>query len=1061
MKKSFSIGKQNRSVRNSRGVAIVFTLGILGLLTVIALGFASTALLNRKIADNTGDMIYARHIAKNIALAHASYSVSMNFPAADIYSKEISGDSAETDFLWKMDTILDGVKLYWSTGDADTAYRSDGARWQYLYEPDNNPVSGKKRILGRYAYAAVSFSGRMDPMVNLGGEASRYGSTEKELKLPNNGYDWNANLKDKLALPNRWASPVEIFKALGITNTETKKNFLSSGIGFESQSVPEVYWVDRNNDGKKTDDELYLRCNFPYYRASDADAFWKDMTVEKLIGESETDKTLEDAKASGEKSVSFIPWLKHMAADRKTQAQQIAANILQYNRPGPNALDETGKRFATVSDKMGTDWLTDKPAYAGVGRHPMLNEIGFRVIVEAKVEKEEVKDAAGNITDYKYTPKYLITVESGAELICPFFNPVNSTDINATSVKFPDSGHLEIVLRDFKKQEDISKITALSAELDEIVADPTATQLELKTNEAKMETNNWNKVNLNLVKLDSDGKASSYFSQTDDWNGSPAYTKTSRFWKSQTEQTVKYSFDDSNTHSFTLPGNKGIDITTDQSAKILNWMEVQHINFKPGYAVMYYGPDQSVECQRDFANLKDEEETQTRKVGEKKWVFFISYEANDPLVNHNAADWKITKKDAEYPTTGTVEDELNKLYPGTIADEKHVNSTVSGKLLTETKADGTTVVLEDAEDPAYTTAKRLSTSYIRHEPMQSLWELGCISRGEAWKTLNLSKSKSFDASATTDATKLIPGTFEEGDANILDQIKFRDTDELYVYGKVNINAPYDIHAPYHKIMEQVFKTDVTWRKDLTVGDAEEPFGTTGISGNDSLVCANTDGKCLEPCSDPGSCSKSCLAHLLMERSRILPFSSRTDILLDPDDADFEKIPGYEALSSTKRDNLKHIQGKLRNLLLKPLTDSTDIKLEREQYAARFMNLLDADPLPEDHVYIIIVAQVIRDVGGAPQMVDWNKNGEFDSGTVNITPEAKYLSTGYVRKKLDNSGYELIGAPGSFTELSNTLSEVGKYEPGVDKITGETKLIVEMVRDQKTMKWRMTRFRYVE
>lgn len=1054
MKKSFSIGKQNRSVRNSRGVAIVFTLGILGLLTVIALGFASTALLNRKIADNTGDMIYARHIAQNIALAHASYSVSMNFPAADIYSKEISGDPAEKDFLWKMDTILDGVKLYWSTGEADTAYRNDAARWQYLYGPDNDPASGRKRILGRFAYAAVSFSGRMDPLVNLGTESGRYGATEKELKLPG---DWNEKFKNK-SLPTFIGSFYEFFKILNVDKNEIR-NFLSSGVGGLGlrptiddnykydvmgsgvQPAAEVYWVDRNNDGKKTDDELYLRCKFPYDN-------WENMTVKTLIGESESesdpapeDITLEDAKASGKKSVSFIPWLKRMAADRKTQAQQIAANILQYNRP---------LEAETVSDKMGTDWLTDKPTYAGVGRHPMLNEIGFRVIVKAEVDKEEVTNDDGKIIDYKYTPKYLITVESGAELICPFF--INSTDLKKASVKFPESGHLEIVLRDFKKQVDISKIPALSAELDEIVAVPDATQLVLKTNEPK-DTNNWNTVNLNL---DNNGTDSFYFSQTD-WNESPAYTKTSRFWKSQTEQTVKYSFDDSKTHSFTLPGNKGIDITTDQSAKILNWMEVQHINFKPGYAVMYYGPDQSVECQRDFANLKDVEETKTRKVGEKKWVFFISYEANDPLVNHNADDWKITKIDDEYPTTGTAED-VNKLYPGTIADEQHVNSTVSGKLLTETKADGTTVVLEDAEDPAYTTAKRLSTSYIRHEPMQSLWELGCISRGEAWKTLNLSKSKSFDVSATTDATKLIPGTFEEGDANILDQIKSRDTDELYVYGKVNINAP------CHKALEQVFKTDVIWRKDLTVGDAEEPFGTTGISGNDSLVCADTDGKCLKSCfiNQKSSCDKNCLAHLLMERSRILPFGNRTDILLDPDDADFEKIPGYAALSSTEQNNLKHIQRKLRDLLLKPLTDSTDIKLEREQYAARFMNLLDAGVGgPEDHVFIIIAAQVIRDVGGAPKLVDWNKNGEFDSSDVNITAEAKYLSTGYVRKKLDGSGYELIGAPASFKELDNTLSQIGTYEPGVDKITGETKLIVEMVRDRKTMKWKTTRFRYVE
>ena len=47
MKKYISIPNRKKS----RGVAVIFTLGILGLLTVMALGFASTALLNRLTND--------------------------------------------------------------------------------------------------------------------------------------------------------------------------------------------------------------------------------------------------------------------------------------------------------------------------------------------------------------------------------------------------------------------------------------------------------------------------------------------------------------------------------------------------------------------------------------------------------------------------------------------------------------------------------------------------------------------------------------------------------------------------------------------------------------------------------------------------------------------------------------------------------------------------------------------------------------------------------------------------------------------------------------------------
>ncbi len=69
-----------------------------------------------------------------------------------------------------------------------------------------------------------------------------------------------------------------------------------------------------------------------------------------------------------------------------------------------------------------------------------------------------------------------------------------------------------------------------------------------------------------------------------------------------------------------------------------------------------------------------------------------------------------------------------------------------------------------------------STAYIRNEPMKSLWELGCISRGEKFCTINLKK---FSTTAS--------GKYTDGDANILDQAKLQG--EALVRGKVNVNSP--------------------------------------------------------------------------------------------------------------------------------------------------------------------------------------------------------------------------------------------------------------------------------
>lgn len=85
---------------------------------------------------------------------------------------------------------------------------------------------------------------------------------------------------------------------------------------------------------------------------------------------------------------------------------------------------------------------------------------------------------------------------------------------------------------------------------------------------------------------------------------------------------------------------------------------------------------------------------------------------------------------------------------------------------------------ETVADPA----GGLSTAFIRNAPFKSLWELGAIHRGEAWRTLNLTAYNDGSDLATT------PATYANGDAAILDQVKLGPY--LEMRGKVNINSPY-------------------------------------------------------------------------------------------------------------------------------------------------------------------------------------------------------------------------------------------------------------------------------
>lgn len=76
------------------------------------------------------------------------------------------------------------------------------------------------------------------------------------------------------------------------------------------------------------------------------------------------------------------------------------------------------------------------------------------------------------------------------------------------------------------------------------------------------------------------------------------------------------------------------------------------------------------------------------------------------------------------------------------------------------------------------TSLKFSTAYIKDAPFESFWELGCIHRGEPYRTINLTKF-----TASEDAPD---GTYEQGDAAMLDQVKIGPV--KYLKGKFNPNS---------------------------------------------------------------------------------------------------------------------------------------------------------------------------------------------------------------------------------------------------------------------------------
>jgi len=375
-------------------------LGILGLLTVIALGFASTALLNNSLSKNVMNTAYARSLAKNLALTQAIYIIKQKeidggfVDYRNIYSWGPDSDDnskKHKDFLWRLDYSDSGVQMFRYEPDKTANNPANNVRWQYVKD------SGGK-LIGRYAYVVVPDRGRIDPSVNIGRNDAIDSTT---IKKPENRIPLGitaGGLTDAYTNNFRWMTYREIIKKASIS--DAFYTFEYDGISPSlTMKSPEAFW----KDGK-----LYSRFNM---NRSD----WDTMTVKKLCGIKDDDSYKAWSEFPEEQT--FIPWLQDMCKKSdalKTQAFQIAANIIQYNLP------DTAE---TLADGPA-DWLSSTseshPTYAGIGRHPMLNEIGFLIRVRTEVEyKEEDPPDADHIT-VTYTPIYYITVDVGAELIYPF-----------------------------------------------------------------------------------------------------------------------------------------------------------------------------------------------------------------------------------------------------------------------------------------------------------------------------------------------------------------------------------------------------------------------------------------------------------------------------------------------------------------------------------------------------------------------------------------------------------------------------------------------------------------
>ena len=220
---------------------------------------------------------------------------------------------------------------------------------------------------------------------------------------------------------------------------------------------------------------------------------------------------------------------------------------------------------------------------------------------------------------------------------------------------------------------------------------------------------------------------------------------------------------------------------------------------------------------------------------------------------------------------------------------------------------------------------QLSTAYIRNAPMQSPWELGLIHRGKAWQTINLKKYNS------TEGMTGGGNNYSDGDANILDQIKMNSSTE--VYGKININSN------INEILKVLFEK-IRVGSDIT--STEGPGTLLQANGSnayeiDSTRASNLADKVL----DINGTNKGSV------------FYTRAQILRSTD--------GLPELWNNDLFSTTQVQ----------ITDAA-----QEEIIGKFINLTKATSTANSYT-VIVVAQTIKDIGGATLNADTNNDGTVD------------------------------------------------------------------------------------
>lgn len=420
-------------LKKESGVALLFALGILSLLLVLGLAFASNALLAQKVAANNSNRSQAKLLAQSaisritIAMMYYQAQAAQQSPPiiplnySDVYSYGKDGQTENGNIF------ADGL---YSTSDSLlkppaslAAVMTDSAtyakpKWTFIYDKplsSSGTSSATRKIIGRIAYQQVITPAQSKISlynVLLGIDPqdtpprvpwdNRWGQTIDELNLDQTTplYDWGnkapgssgdpldtSNLTlffDRFSGSGQYFYKYNEIGTAGFVNKKFIERWFTSGT---EPTEPEYYRFDISSNDYKFLHRFNLgdidKCDlkedqwYDRFRNDTSVTLSQNSTaiLDKLAGSSAEFKLTDELTPAD----TGIPFLKQIANEQgtfdslATRRKQIAANLNDY-------CDSDSK---PTSDVDATNWSVDEdkeePTFTGNERTPYIYELGYKL----------------------------------------------------------------------------------------------------------------------------------------------------------------------------------------------------------------------------------------------------------------------------------------------------------------------------------------------------------------------------------------------------------------------------------------------------------------------------------------------------------------------------------------------------------------------------------------------------------------------------------------------------------------------------------------------------------